>query len=872
LLNGVCEGPVQLQLTFQSTSVTVETTGGTTDIVLRLPNYRNNNNLGWNPVVAVADPVVKISGTVRDAEGAPAAGVAVMWGNSMNQANVTTDSRGHYSITWPKGAGELVMLARDEERNLAATREVDGTVTNVDLRLDPGCTISLTVRDMSGRPIPSALATLALVMTNSQWAITRGHARADERGRIEIKGVPQGMSYRCIVTSRGFGMVTAVMSPGATLTPRREIPPAVLKVADYRVAGRVFDRDNKPSARLTVNMRGDQSGAVAATDDRGRFAFDGVCEGEISLSAGGASARVEAGDTNVVLRFPTRDERGFDISTEMVTTGGRVLDSSGGPVPNVLLTVLPDGGRRTEVVNDPDGQFMIGWRKQYCFNDGQMPPTIIARDPEHNLVGLHDLDGKASNVDLTLEPGLTLAIKAQDTKGNPIPVATGVLYAVSGNWTNRFNEVAAQSDARGAIEFKGLPHGWKYRVTVAAKGYGVANLEVEPAQTRTNRYDFPAAVLKAANRNLAGHLFDARGNPTSTAVVILDGEGQPPASAIPDDRGRFSFGAVCDGPVRLLAGYSAHSPPVTNIEAQAGDTDVVIRFQPAGQMVTTRGRVLDPSGAPVPGAHLTVVMAYMEGGKDARSDADGAFSIVWMSMNSTGPAGAAGGANLPPLPYALAAVDDEHGLTAAVEIDRTTTNVDLHLQKPMTLTGSVLDSEGKPVANPAIVLCIGRREPVFIPQQTIPVDAQGAFSISNLPPGQQYRVTVKAGGHADASRRLEAVETQTASLKLKPFVLPPANLKLEGTVVDAKDRPVTRAQVMLPDTNQPGGICLTDSNGQFHFDQICEGPAILRASYDMDGRIGSAIPSATVQAQGGDTNILIKLVLTNALPAAVPPL
>jgi hypothetical protein len=39
----------------------------------------------------------------------------------------------------------------------------------------------------------------------------------------------------------------------------------------------------------------------------------------------------------------------------------------------------------------------------------------------------------------------------------------------------------------------------------------------------------------------------------------------------------------------------------------------------------------------------------------------------------------------------------------------------------------------------------------------------------------------------------------------------------------------------------------------------------------MDGRIGSAIPSATVQAQGGDTNILIKLVLTNAVPATVPP-
>jgi hypothetical protein len=90
--------------------------------------------------------------------------------------------------------------------------------------------------------------------------------------------------------------------------------------------------------------------------------------------------------------------------------------------------------------------------------------------------------------------------------------------------------------------------------------------------------------------------------------------------------------------------------------------------------------------------------------------------------------------------------------------------------------------------------------------------------------------------------------------------------------VDAKDRPVTKAQVNLNGTNQPTGICLTDSRGHFHFDHVCEGLASVFAYYNIDGRPNSATPKATVQLKGGDTNIVIKLELTNAVPAGAPHL
>jgi hypothetical protein len=66
-------------------------------------------------------------------------------------------------------------------------------------------------------------------------------------------------------------------------------------------------------------------------------------------------------------------------------------------------------------------------------------------------------------------------------------------------------------------------------------------------------------------------------------------------------------------------------------------------------------------------------------------------------------------------------------------------------------------------------------------------------------------------------------------------------------------------------------MALTDFKGHFVFKQVCEGPVSLYAYYNMDGSVGSQVPNAHVQAQGGDTNVLVKLILTNGAPAATPP-
>jgi hypothetical protein len=64
-------------------------------------------------------------------------------------------------------------------------------------------------------------------------------------------------------------------------------------------------------------------------------------------------------------------------------------------------------------------------------------------------------------------------------------------------------------------------------------------------------------------------------------------------------------------------------------------------------------------------------------------------------------------------------------------------------------------------------------------------------------------------------------------------------------------------------------MALTDAKGHFVFERVCEGPVSLYAYY-MDGRVDGVVPSVRMQAQGGDTNVLVKLVLTNGAPGAAP--
>ena len=70
-------------------------------------------------------------------------------------------------------------------------------------------------------------------------------------------------------------------------------------------------------------------------------------------------------------------------------------------------------------------------------------------------------------------------------------------------------------------------------------------------------------------------------------------------------------------------------------------------------------------------------------------------------------------------------------------------------------------------------------------------------------------------------------------------------------MVDADDKPVTNANVNLQGEGQPNGQVKTDKEGRFRFEHVCDGPVRLYANAR-----GSF---ASVSAEGGDTNVVVKL-------------
>jgi hypothetical protein len=197
-------------------------------------------------------------------------------------------------------------------------------------------------------------------------------------------------------------------------------------------------------------------------------------------------------------------------------------------------------------------------------------------------------------------------------------------------------------------------------------------------------------------------------------------------------------------------------------------------------------------------------------------------------------------------------------LAAAIAINDQETNVDLHLEAALTLSGSVKDPSGAPVKNAMVRLNIrsGNRGGPFAQQQQTPVDTQGAFSISPLPQGQTYVVFVTATGYGGANQVVSSTETQTALLQLPPIALKLANLKLEGKVVDVNDKPVPDAQVTLNGPGQPAENTSTDSKGHFAFNHVCEGQATVFA-FDQNNMNGMLQGNAL--AQGGDLDVVVKL-------------
>jgi protocatechuate 3,4-dioxygenase beta subunit len=461
---------------------------------------------------------------------------------------------------------------------------------------------------------------------------------------------------------------------------------------------------------------------------------------------------------------------------------GTVRDSSGVPAPGAIVSFhpgsYPDAPDYTETTTDNHGRYELrlkisreteGW-------NGRIDPTncVLARSLERNLAAILEFDRIPTNLDLTLQPGITFSGAVTDTNGAPITNAVVNIGIEYGRMSPGVLPSPMRVDARGAFAIPALPQGRPYGVPadINAKGFGTGYGYVPEKDTHTNRYEFPTFVLKRANLILAGKVLDLDGNPLPGASVGFGGQGQRQWSQTQSDRhGNFVFDEVCDGEVQFSAsatveGETLSGGNITRITARGGDTNIIIQLTSGagnGKRLRTTGTVFDPAGKPVADADLHV-FRWSPGYVPVRSDPDGKYVIHWQPV----PPGAG---------HVLLARDYTHNLAVISNLDETVTQLDLHLEKAFALSGTVLDVEGRPIPDAGVELGM-RVETVgqMGDMEATGTQTNGAFSFYCLPQKGIFNLTIKAKGYDQEFKSdIKFTNELTDELHLPPFQLKPAS-------------------------------------------------------------------------------------------------
>ncbi len=412
-----------------------------------------------------------------------------------------------------------------------------------------------------------------------------------------------------------------------------------------------------------------------------------------------------------------------------------------------------------------------------------------------------------------------------------------------------------RADAEGRIEIKALPAGRRYSVTVSAKGYGTANCTV-PQETEGQRLELERCELVLADHRIAGVVLDADDKPVAEASIYGYGEGQPSVNGKTDAKGRFAFNAVCAGQIRLQA--NTPSGGYGSAMAEGGETNITVRIGEREGSVPSRGAskisgtVTDPTGRPAPQARVSLFPGFSQ--TEKQTDSEGRFTLSF-DPRQFGSMGASA-----PI---VVARDLSRNLAAAVDLEEEATNAAVRLGPALTLAGRITDSNGKAITNAQAHLWFHSERTASDLGSPVRADAEGRFEIKALPQGRQYTVGASAKGFGREQRNLPASDTETNRIELGSFELLRADHKVAGVVLDDDDKPVARASIYCHGEKQPGLSAQTDAKGQFTIDKVCAGPIQLSANSRSGGY-------ANASAEGGDTNIVIRISSSRVMRTAAP--
>jgi carboxypeptidase family protein len=569
-------------------------------------------------VLTLAQPL-PLRGTVVDDAGAPltsfqvGANPEIGLMNSPEAVNVERQSPdGSFTLGVARAGVWSVNASTDdgERRSEPVSVPVPQGAEPLRLVVPRASGVSGVVVDPDGNPVAEASLNVSDDPSEAAFGfVGDGMTQSGDDGRFTLENVAPGSTL--IASHADWASSESValdLAPGETRTDLV----LTLRIG-ARVTGELFDAEGKPEAGKNVNCAGGAMGAMAfgfgaerstVTDGAGRFAFEHVTPGKLTVSAvpsqeelmeqlqtGDESAMLaimsemrsasvevaDGGEAHVVLGAkPKKPVRVHGVVTEAgapLADKGVMAFVEGGALLAGMKLGRTDASGRYELLLDRPGDHVFSVTLGEGMEGAGMPFYVEVPEAESFEVNM----------------ALPLGRIAGTVLGPDGPAAGVPLRLVSSAGLIGFDDLSesnqASSGSDGAFEFHHLRAG-EYAMHVGSdlgrfggKPERLGQVVVDGLRVEADRAIEGLVVQLSTPGTLEGRVLDGAGKPAGgLSIFVRDASGRAISSSgcTSDSQGRFRYTGVAPGRVTASArGTALVGPESAEVEVRSGETSSV---------------------------------------------------------------------------------------------------------------------------------------------------------------------------------------------------------------------------------------------------------------------------------------------------------
>lgn len=795
-----------------------------------------NGTFAENETTATVDITLAgtgvISGTVLGFDGQPRPNttVTVYYGGGYFATQVTTDQAGHYAATglWPRDF--TVVATFPHPQGTAITAEAVATVTadtvtQVDLAAVVG-NVTGTIRDTNGAPVAGLQLTLGNYW-NASWA-----TRTDAAGIYTFTNVAAG-SFPL-----NAGIAVDPLTPTVTVVANQVTTQDFTFLGTGTVTVTVQNATGTPAVSASVYLIEQATGSqryLGYTDS------NGVVTG----------SNIKLGSYNA---------KAYDPSNSQFFSTAPVALTQNGQSVSVTVT-LPELGMVTGRVTFPDGSLATGtslraWptatpgTNVYTYTSSGIytfatvwantPLTVEAENGTSKRSATTSVaTGATQTLDIVLPAQATVQVHVQ--RGDTSPLRAVQLRLDRDGATDY-----ATTDGNGDATFWNVPEG---AFTVRnIHGQGTVSGAVTAAD---HRHTIALTITESAMSRLTVGVTAGDGVlriPNST-VTVYDADSE---EYIGQDYFDGTNDVVINVPashnlrVYASAGYDLGYVTSDNVMVMSAAADQNTTLSIALPLAVITGHVTYADGSALTATPAVSIMSA--DGTNSKSQygttADGGFLLLapWLTD------------------FVVTAQDPDSGLrgtaTGTIASFSTPIVADVHLQPSGTVTGTVRDVNGNPVANATVgVISAG----LDFPRQTQSA-ANGTFTLTHIALGE---LTAQAAAGTQRASNIGKLESDGQPITVDLAF--PATGAVEGVVTDANGQPAANMPVKVQAQALHGSLgtatieTTTDNNGAYHVDGVPVGAFFVGAGSPYTYGQSHGLVTGELTVAGGTATINVAL-------------